>query len=253
MTTATEGATGLDGRRTAVQALLDVRAAALHHKDEAGWLSPLDPTLPGLLRTAAVTWAALTRLPLARWSWQVKDVVPAREVTGSEREWVVSASGAEASAALVRVRLSYRLAGSDGHDVVREQALLVVQRAGGERVRAWRPVAAPDLWDLGEVDVVPGRRNLVLVQRTADAPAPQAAALSAWSRLAEAAVSRVDAVWGTGWSRSPVIEVPADEAALAVLLGRPADDRAGLDSLAAVTADCPQGWPAVRRARCGSW
>ncbi len=214
----------------AVQAVLDARAAALLGRDRTAWLAPVagegsvtEPARSALAAYAARTARTFDRLgavPLAIWTW---------EVTGSGT--ALSAERAQqlpAGSWVARTTLVWSLEGAGDDPVRRQQDLTVVPSGDG----GWAVAddadgdTVPDLWDLGDVSVLRGDRAVVLGTAGADELRRAAA-------VATTAAQGVDAVWGTGWPRRTVIEVPADQDQMARLLGR--DDDTGLDQIAAVT------------------
>lgn len=212
-----------------VQALLDARAAALVARDRTAWLAAVgsDDAVTAPARTAldafrtrtAAVFDRLAPVPLGTWRWTVTGGGPALSDQRAQqlpaRSWVV------------RTTLVWSLDGAGDDPVRRQQDLTAVPSGSG-----WALVddadgeTVPDLWDLGDVGVVTTERAVVL--GTADADA-----LERTAEVTAPAAEGVDAVWGTDWPRRTVVEVPADQAQMARLLGR--DDDAGLDQIAAVT------------------
>ena len=216
-------------REDALQQLLDARAAAVLAGDVEGVLATTDPAATAFRERQARAARGLARVPLESWSYEVVGAgAPpggSRRAELGEGAWVAD------------VVLSYRVAGVDRVDQRRPQSLTVVQRDGRWVVAddADGP-GRPDLWDLGLVDVVEGRRTLVI-------GTAERAVLEQTAALGDAAADRVDAVWGTGWPRRTVVLVPADQSQLARLLGR--EDESGLAQVAALTtgADRSSGAP----------
>ncbi len=214
------GPSSLDAARSAVDRLLERRAAAVLRRDRRAWLATVDPRSPSFRRAQDQLFERLLVLRPHVWRYQVGDgAVP----LPSRRRAVLGDD-----ARVVQVHLAYRL-GSDTRDVRREQHLTVVQRrgqwfvAGDADGRAER-----DLWDLGRVRVVRGQRVLVV------GAASRAAALPRIAADADRAAAVVDRVWGKRWPRTVVLIVPASVRQLATLLGR--RDVAGLDQVAAITS-----------------
>lgn len=213
----------------AVQALLDERAAALLSRDRSGWMAAVgaDASVADGGRTAlgayrqrsAEVFDRLDPVPLGAWAWQVTGSGPAlpdeRAQQLPQGSWVA------------RTTLVWSVDGAGDDPVRRQQDLTVVPAGDG-----WAVVddddgeTVPDLWDLGDVDVVTTERAVVL--GTAEREALERAA-----EVTTPAAEGVDAVWGTAWPRRTVVEVPADQGQMAALLGR--DDDAGLEQIAAVT------------------
>ncbi|WP_299034952.1 hypothetical protein [uncultured Pseudokineococcus sp.] len=206
-------------REDALRQLLDERASAVLAGDVEGVLATTDPAATAFRERQADTARGLARVPLGSWSYEVQGEGPGlgdgRRAELGPDAWVAD------------VVLSYRVAGVDPVDQRRQQSLTVVRRDGrwllaGDADGPGRP----DVWDLGPVDVVEGRRTLVV-------GTAERAVLEQQAALGDAAAERVDAVWGTGWPRRTVVLVPADQSQLARLLGR--DDETGLAQVAALT------------------
>lgn len=213
----------------AVQALLDERASALLARDRTGWMAAVggDGNVTAGARTAleayrqrsAEVFDRLGPVPLGSWSWEVSGSGPtladARAQQLPEGSWVA------------RTTLVWAVDGAGDDPVRRQQDLTVVPAGAGWAVVDDRDgETVPDLWDLGDVDVITTERAVVL--GTADRDA-----LERTAEVTTPAAEGVDAVWGTSWPRRTVVEVPADQAQMAALLGR--DDDAGLGQIAAVT------------------
>ncbi len=218
-----------DERSTALQRLLDARAAAVLAHDVDGVLALVDPGAAAFRERQERTVLGLARVPLAAWSYEVVGEGPRlaedRRAELGGTAWVAD------------VRLRYRVEGVDVVDQQRQRSFTVVERGG-----TWLLAddvdgpSRPDVWDLGAVDVVRGSRTLVV----GTAPRP---VLEQQAALGDAAAERVDAVWGTAWPRTTVVVVPDDADQLVRLLGR--EDAAGLDQVAALTtgADRSSGAP----------
>ncbi|GAA2024096.1 hypothetical protein GCM10009756_12900 [Pseudokineococcus marinus] len=218
-----------DERSTALQRLLDARAAAVLAHDVDGVLALVDPGAAAFRERQERTVLGLARVPLAAWSYEVVGEGPR---LAEDRRAALGGS-----AWVADVRLRYRVDGVDVVDQQRQRSFTVVERGG-----VWLLAddadgpSRPDVWDLGAVDVVRGSRTLVV----GTAPRP---VLEQQAALGDAAAERVDAVWGTAWPRTTVVVVPDDADQLVRLLGR--EDAAGLDQVAALTtgADRSSGAP----------
>lgn len=219
---------------TAGGALLDRHAAALLRGDRAGWLTGLDPSAPALRARRTAVFDRLAALPVSSWRYRVLD---ARPLPGDPP------AGSRA-AALLHVRLSYRLA-PDTRDLTREEYLTVAHRPGGWVLSSDRDgPTRRDLWDLGPVAVARGGRSLVIA---ADATADLAAGIA---DAVDAAVARVEAVWGAAGPRTVVVLVPADLTQFAALL--PGTGVEALGRLAAVTTGPLAHDPRGRAAPAGT-
>jgi hypothetical protein len=213
----------------AVQALLDARATALLARDQRGWdaavagdgsvSAPARPALEAYRERTRAVFDRLEPVPLGTWSWQVTGSGPALPAERAQqlpaRSWVA------------RTTLVWSVAGAGDDPVRRQQDITVVPSGDGWAVADDADgETVPDLWDLAPVQVVTSPRAVV-IGTAARSELDRAA------QLTTTAARAVDAVWGTAWPRSTVVEVPADQAQMARLLGR--DDDAGLDQIAAVT------------------
>ncbi len=200
--------------------LLERRGSAVLRRDRAGWLATVDPRARAFRGRQAQLFERLLALRPTDWTYRLEDegaALPARR-----------RAALGASARLLNVTLTYRLPG-DTRDVEREQVLTAVQRGGRWYLAADTDGRTErDLWDLGPVRVVRGQRALVV------GAAARASTLPRIADDADAAVARVDSVWGRRWPRTVVVVVPGTLQQLAVLLGR--KDVAGLDQVAAVTS-----------------
>jgi hypothetical protein len=85
--------------------------------------------------------------------------------------------------------------------------------------------SATEIWDLGPLTVVTGRSSVVIGLGARDSLLPYAA-------QADAAVTRVTAIWGSDWPQRVVVLVPKTQAQMGRLLDR---SSATLDQIAAVT------------------
>ncbi|MEU7277651.1 hypothetical protein AB0A69_02475 [Streptomyces sp. NPDC045431] len=177
------------------------------------------------LRAAVDRWAAAVRsgdlagVELASWSYRI---TRARQ-DGDGR-------------ATVRAELGYRIAGYDSGPVTTERALRLARRDGRWQVTSDRPAqgAAQQLWDQGALQVVRGRRSLVL----GSGQDPER--LRAVAATADRAVPAVSAAWAGPWPGRVVVLVPGSLEGMGALLGAPADRHRGI---AAVTTGRAGGGP----------
>lgn len=159
-------------------------------------------------------------LPLAGWAY---DVVSA------------SVDGAQVVAtADLTVRLADTVAALEGR-----RRVVLARSADGWAVVADDPVGAALPWDLGALRAAHGRHSLVLAVADPDEPteAVAGADAEALAEVEDAAVEAVTRVWGSDWARSALVVAVPGGAGLAAVLGRSADQVAGL---AAVTT--PEGF-----------
>jgi hypothetical protein len=196
------GRTAADPARADVQRVLDRRAAAVLAHDAAAYA-----------RTGTGTgFDRLSALPLAAWSYRVRDV---------ER------SGDTATA---DVELRYRVDGYDRGPVAAGRTVRLSRdgTAGTWAVDSDRPAeeSGQQPWDQGAVEVVRGTHSLVL------GVGQSTALLRRFAGLADRAVPAVSDAWDGDWSRRVVVVVPRSVEGMAGLLGSPVSSYRGI---AAVT------------------
>lgn len=185
-----------------MQRVLDRRAAAVLGHDPSAYAAT----------GAAAGYTAVRAVPLAAWSYRVKDL---------------RRSGDTATAA---AELSYRVEGYDKAPVTVARTLRLTRDAAGRwSVGSDRPAAktGEQLWDQGTVSAVRGAHSLVL------GVGQSGARLRSFAELADDAVPAVSAAWGTAdWAGHVVVLVPKSLEGMAGLLGSPASSYRGI---AAVT------------------
>ncbi len=196
------GRTTADPVRAEVQKALDRRAAAVLDHDGAAYA-----------RTgAAAPFGRLSAVPLASWTYRVRDV---------------DRSGDSATA---DVELRYRIAGYDKGPVTTGRTLRLSRDSahGPWSVDSDRPAekAGQQPWDQGTVQAVRGTQSLVL------GVGQSTAALRGYARLADRAVPAVSDAWDGDWAGRVVALVPRSLEGMAGLLGSPASSYRGI---AAVT------------------
>jgi hypothetical protein len=202
-------------RQAAVQALLDVRAAAIRDRDREGWLSTVDPTATAFREKQGELFDALADVPLADWSYRVDPESAPPDVDLDD----VRGAGWWAPG----VTLSYRIDGYDDVPTREPQRLTFVPRGDRWYIAADDDFAAAGrdttrgLWDSGPVLVVRGKRSLVLGH-----PGSRAVMRRVASSL-DAAVPRVTAVWGTDWTQRVVGLVPTTQEELTRIVGGDGD------------------------------
>jgi hypothetical protein len=209
-------------RSTGIGELLTRRARAVRDHDKAAFLALIDPTAEQFRAQQSELFDRLADVPLSGWSYEVAGDGPALPTDRS----VLLPKGST----IARVRLDYRLAGSDSQ-VEREQYFTVVPRggqwllAGNDDATASGLKTEPDIWDLGPVRVVRGQTSLVL----GNAPEKDLQSLAA---EADRGVHDVGGVWQRTWSRHPVVVLPKSQSDMAALIG---NNGKGLSQIAAVT------------------
>ena len=213
------------GRAQAVADLLVTRSRAVTTGDRGLFLSTVDPTDADFATAQGQLFDRVSALDLAQWSYAVTGDGP--DLTAERARALPSGS------VILRVLLTYRLAGTDT-STDREQYLTFVPRGGRWLVAADTDASASgldtqrDLWDLGPVRSVSGETSVVL----ADARGATRAQLRTIADEADLAVRDVDDVWPGEWSRRPVVVLPRSQEDMATLIG---SDGEGLAQIAAVT------------------
>lgn len=201
---------GTDAATGAIQRALDRRADALMDRDATGYLAAVDPAADGLLAAERRTYDNLADVPVKSWEYDLG---------------AVERSGTRATA---RAELRYRIEGYDNAPVTSARTLELTERDGRWYVSADRPGdgGVQQLWQQGPVDVVHGRRSLVLGVGQDNERLREIAA------VADRAVPDVDDAWPGTWSGRVVVLVPGSVASMAGLLGASAASYRGI---AAVT------------------
>lgn len=210
-------------REQALADLLQRRAMAVLHHDRAGFAATLDDPGSGFGLRQLAQYDALVQLPLAEFGYGTPEPAPA---LGADR---VAELGPDAWVS--RIGGHYRLAGYDTRAREFESYFSVVRRG-----QQWRLADDTDggtqteIWDLPKFTVVKGRATLVLGTGPASRLRPYAA-------LGDLAVTRVTAVWGSGWTRRVVVVIPGTSAQMAELV----DQQAGSVGQVAAVTDGPFG------------
>ncbi|WP_338695749.1 hypothetical protein V2W30_11005 [Streptomyces sp. Q6] len=191
-----------DSRSAAVQRVLDLRADAVLHGDDAAY-EETGGADPNLLHDLAA-------VPLDSWAYQLTRI---------------DGTGSHVTAA---VELRYRVEGYDAAAVVARRTLALRRTDGHWQVTSDEPAekSGKQLWDQGRVIAVKGARSLVL------GVGQQRTVLRAYAGIADDAVPSVDAAWGKDWARRIVVLVPESLQGMGELLAAPASNYRGI---AAVT------------------
>lgn len=212
-------------RNQAVETLLAARAAAVVGKDRDAFLATVDGSDPAFYAAQVRLVDRLDALDFSAWSYTIVGDGPGLPAP--------RAAALPGSSSILRVRLSWRLAGT-GAVVDREQYLTVVPRERGWLVASDSDGAGGgfptdrDLWDLGPVRELHGDTSVVVAD-TRGLRTPQ---LRRIADEADLAVRDVDEVWTGAWSRRPLVVVPRSQRDMATLIGSNGD---GLAQIAAVT------------------
>lgn len=193
-----------------IQRTLDGRAAAVLGHDESSYLGALDPGAPALRATERREFRNLADVPLRSWEYRLSQVIR------------------QGARAVAEAELRYRIDGYDTVPVTASRTLELAEREGRWYITADRASkqGAQHLWQQGDVEVVRGKRSLVL------GVGQDMARLRALAADADRAVPAVSDAWPAPWARRVVILVPASLNAMGGLLGAPA---AGYRGIAAVT------------------
>ena len=160
------------GRRAGIGDLLERRGRAVRDHDKAAFLALIDPTAEQFRVEQGQLFDRLEAVPLSDWSYEFAGDGPALPKDRAVQ--------LPKGSTIARVRLDYRLTGSDS-PVEREQYLTLVPRggqwliAGNDDADTSGLTTEADIWDLGPVRVVRGKASLVL----GDAPAKELRRLAA--------------------------------------------------------------------------
>ena len=230
---------GVAGQEDTVADLLARRAGALIKKDRADFLATLDPQ-DAYLREAQATWFDnLTEVPLKSWSYQLaprEDArLPAAAITKA------ATAGPDSFGSFVAVAL--RIDGYDNADSIHDEVLTFTPREGRWYVSGrW---IAPgrgnqQLWDVGKVHALRSDSALVLGLPAKEVLAPIAAEV-------DAAVPRVEEVWGKGWPRKVLVLVTRTEEEMADLLGGKASSYSQLAAITRGELGVPEETAAAER------
>jgi hypothetical protein len=201
-----------DHREDTVAAMLERRAAALRSGDRSAFLDTVDDSDPDF-RTAQAAWFDnLSAVPFSAWSLTLGSraaaVVPQAARDLAERR--------PAGSFAAEVDSAYRIAGYDNADQRYDRVYTVTPRDGRWYVSgAFDPADAPahrELWDVGKVHVLSAEHGLIL-------GLDPSSSLRTYADAVDRAVPRVNAVWGTGWSRRVLVEVTRTEDEMSAILG----------------------------------
>lgn len=210
-----------------IDRLLQRRAHAMVDRDAAEFRATLDPAAGGFRQSQLAGFRNAARVRFASWryDWSPRAHAP---LPAGLRPHLIGARRV-LPAEIVE---HYRIAGFDRRPTAVPQSAVFVEwgnRWSIASVVAGHVDGRPqpvDPWALGPVRVVRTPQALVLGPPSKLTTMHQVAALS------DAAVQRVTAVWGTGWSRRAVFEVPATQHQLALEAGV----RGNLAPIAALTS-----------------
>jgi hypothetical protein len=211
-------------RRAAIKSLLARRSRAILDHDRGALLATIDPTEHRFAATQVRMLANLRQVPIASWNYRIGQVH--------------AAASAEAAATYPvptytpMVSLHYRIKGFDTTATDLRQYPTFTLRGGHWYLASLDDfatdgsVSATDLWDYGPVDVV--RRPDVLVL----GPPSMLGTMQQVADDLHASIPRVTSVWGTGWARRVVAEVPRTQRELGAITS----DTGDLSQLAALSS-----------------
>ncbi|MCX9190835.1 hypothetical protein C3Y87_05295 [Carbonactinospora thermoautotrophica] len=208
-----------------IVALLNRRAAAMLRHDGAAFLATIDAQAGSAAKRQVTRFANQAEVPFAEVRYTGTDARPI--------ELTARRAGGLGAVVQLDARLEYRIKGFDEHAVGSTVRLVLVRRSTAGQARWYvhdeRPAGGDtptyQLWDFGRVNVVRGEHSLVMGLH-------ETATLRRYANEVDRAVPGVDAVWGGGWFRRVVVEVPRTEEQMARLLGaRPGE----YSQIAAVT------------------
>jgi hypothetical protein len=231
-------------RDVAVQAMLDRRASALERRDRQAFLAEVDPAATGFRQRQARVFDAMRDVPFDVWAYELAGVSPFRLSPARQQRL-----GPEAFTG--KVVASYRFEGYD-HAPAKFDLYYTFTLCDGR----WLIGGDTDgdaagyrtqrqLWDLGPVNVVRGKRSIVL-------GLAGESVLERHAREADDAVPRVTRVWGRDWEQKVVVIAPDTQAQLGTLLGGTAWQYAQLAAVTRAEAvQAPDGNEITRRPPVG--
>ncbi|NGN68424.1 hypothetical protein G5C51_31570 [Streptomyces sp. A7024] len=216
------GAPSAGERAAEVQRMLDRRGEALVRRDEGAFLNT---AAPGDRQAQRRVFGNLADVPLDSYSYRLKSGLP---------------DGSPAEATL---EIGYRLRGYDTAAVTTTEQVLL-RESDGRWYVSWpgRSTAGErqQLWDQGRVQVVRGKRSIVLGVGRSEAWLRSIAA------AADRAVPAADRAWSGTWARRVVIFAPESLAAMARMLGSPPADYRGMAAVTTGEAGAGRSAPADR-------
>lgn len=201
-----------DNRQDTVAAMLARRSDALRNGNRSAFLDTVDDSDPSF-RSAQATWFDnLSAVPFSAWSLtlgsRATTVVPQAARDLADR----LAAGSFAA----EIDSAYRVAGFDNADQRYDRVYALTPRDGRWYVSGtFDPADASahrELWDVGKVHVLSAEHGLIL-------GLDSSSSLRAYADAVDRAVPRVNAVWGTGWSRQVLVEVTRTEDEMSAILG----------------------------------
>ncbi len=191
-------------REAAITAVLVARGDAVTRHDPAGWRRTQIPA------AKVPSFSRLSVLPFTQWVYAISSLSPGNDINVVDLD----------------LRVASRL-DVDTEDAIVQERMSMTHTAAGWRVTAeYTQGGRAQPWDLGTLTLVRGTRSLVIGIDT------RTSVLREYADIADAVTPDVTAVWGSDWSRRPVLVVPHTVAQLGHALDRSA---ASLTGFAAVT------------------
>jgi hypothetical protein len=230
---------GVEGQEDTVADLLKRRADALIAKDRSDFLATIDPQDTGLRRDQGRWFDNLEEVPVTTWTYTLAPREDGRLPVAAAAK--VTAAGPHSFGSFVDVAL--RIDGYDNADATHDEVLTFTPRAGRWYVSGrW---IAPgrgnqQLWDLGPVNALTSDHALVL-------GLPEDEVLAPIAQEVDAAVPRVDEVWGRGWTRKVLVLVTRTEDEMADLLGGKASTYTQLAAITRGELGVPEETAAAER------
>jgi hypothetical protein len=191
-----------------VAAILRRRSHAVLTHDRSAFLATVDPSGQAFRAGQEVLFDNLSKLPLAVWKESLADTRPA---VAADDGWTA------------RLRLTYRLRGFDRRDLVFTEYLTFDRSPAAGWVVSGDGAAHglrddPQIWNGGRLQVVRGRRSLVLAEAGGVA-GPDTAGLRDIAARLDTGVGIVSGIVGDRWARHVVALVPATEQKAEDLVG----------------------------------
>ncbi|MET7620310.1 hypothetical protein [Streptomyces sp. NPDC005408] len=207
-----------------IQRTLDARAAAVIGHDERAYLEAVDPAAASLRTVERREFRNLADVPLSSWGYRLGDVKR------------------HGTRAVAQAELRYRIDGYDTAPVTASRTLELAEHDGYWYVTADRAGkgGGRQLWQQGDVQVVRGKRSLVL------AVGQDGKRLRSVAATADRAVPAVSAAWPSHWAGRVVVLVPASLGAMGELLGAPAASYRGIAAVTTGETGAPGTAPADR-------
>ncbi len=230
---------GVAGEEDTVADLLSRRAGALVQKNRSAFLATVDPQ-DAYLRDAQARWFDnLTEVPLKSWAYQLAPREDARLPTAAVTK--AATAGPDSFGSFVAVAL--RIDGYDNAESISDEVLTFTPREGrwyisGRWIAPGR--GNQQLWDVGRVNALRSDHALVLGLPGDDVLQPIADEV-------DAAVPRVDEVWGKGWPRKVLVLVTRTEEEMADLLGGKASNYSQLAAITRGELGVPEETAAAER------